>query len=271
MSSRLLLDLSDQLNAEGIDPGQLAQLQVHLDVLENPTAVNSLGVRLQTSVAQQWRNLVGEFKESVEAMGLLRKGLIKEELTVEERHTIRTQLLDVVRIVPATMIALANSIVPIPGTSLFTPWLLVRLGLMPSRWKEAHLLHELEKEESRLRIAGHEQAAARVDAIQQEVRREAEARDTAKREASLLTYWDTNNDGVLDANELDAYWTEVSRLRQVATTARAHRVWYCNVNGQVFGPARLSQLTNLTVTLTVLVCFDGQSGWIALEDLTANA
>ena len=46
----------------------------------------------------------------------------------------------------AGILAAANSTFPVPGTGLLTPWLLQRLGLMPSRWREAHLLLQLFKD-----------------------------------------------------------------------------------------------------------------------------
>ena len=85
---------------------------------------------------------------------------------------------------------------PIPGTSVFTPWLLARLGLMPSRWREAHLLDQLRKEAARLRQAGHSEQAKRVSRLGSDLEAEANARERAAHEASLLTHWDANQNGI---------------------------------------------------------------------------
>ena len=112
----------------------------------------------------------------------------------------RSQMLDLLKVVPAGLIAATNSVLPVPGTSMLTPWLLVKLGLMPSRWREAHVLSQLQQESKRLRDQGFVDAAADIDALRHSIEDEADRREVAEREASLLTHWDANQNGVWDAS-----------------------------------------------------------------------
>ena len=53
----------------------------------------------------------------------------------------KSQLSNLFRLVPAGLIAAANAVLPIPGTSMLTPMLLKKAKLLPSRWREAHMLN----------------------------------------------------------------------------------------------------------------------------------
>ncbi len=262
-----LAALSADLQAQGIDPGQLDELQDELDAVQSPPgAITRLRARLQQRALLQWGHVVGELQESAEAMSLLRKGIAQRQLSAEERDTVRAQMLDLVKVVPAGLIAMANSALPVPGTSLFTPWLLARLGLMPSRWREAHLLTELEREQERLQQAGHQQAAAQLAALHDQLEDEADQRERAARDAMLLTQWDANRNGVWDAEEKAAYQRAVEAMRRRRDTAAARRRWYLSLEGQIFGPVRLTELAREPGT-ALLICYDGRSGWVSLDDL----
>ncbi len=268
MAEGRLTVLSKQLAEAGIDPGGLRDLQVELDAIRHPPgllgrATGALRRRAQT----QWSNLVGELKESAEAMRLVGKGLARRELSAEERDAVRAQMLDLVRVVPAGVIAVANSALPIPGTSVFTPWILDRLGLMPSRWREAHLLEQLRVESRRLRDAGHIQAADVLSDLQQQIEDEADAREATQQRAALLTHWDANGNGAWDEEELRAYQEALAVMRGHSRRSGARKAWYLCLEGHVFGPVRLSRLARNTLSPGLLVCYDGQSGWVALDDL----
>ena len=268
MSDGRLTALSRQLEEAGISSGHLDELQTELDAIQHPPGMlNRATARLRKSALAQWRNVVGELKESAEAARLLGKGLARKELTPEERDAVRAQMLDLVRMVPAGVITMANSALPVPGTSMFTPWLLARLGLMPSRWREAHLLGQLRKEEERLRSAGHLQAAEEVADLQHQLEEEADRREAAEQRAALLTHWDANSNGVWDEDEVAAYQAALSAMKQRMTRHSTRKSWYLSYEGHIFGPVRLSELPMDELNPGILICFDGQSGWVALSDL----
>jgi len=268
MSEGRLTALSRQLAEAGIDPGSLGDLQLELDALQHPPGVFSRATSALRQRAQtQWSHVVGELRESAEAMRLVGKGLARRSLSAEERETIRAQMIDLVRVVPAGVIAIANSALPVPGTSLFTPWLLARLGLMPSRWREAHLLDQLKQASDRMREAGHIQAAAAIADLQHQLEDEAEERDRAEQRATLLTHWDANNNGIWDDEEVRAYQHAVALMHRHRARSAARRAWYLSMDGHVFGPLRLSQLPEGAANHGLLVCYDGQSGWVSLDAL----
>jgi len=185
-----LIELASQFKAAGVDAAELRRMQTELDMLESPPGLFSRLTRSARAAAgRQWANIVGELKESGELMGILRRRIAEgERLSEAEADKVRAQVLDMMRMVPAGVIAVANSALPVPGTGLLTPWILARLGLMPSRWREAHLLDQLRKASEHLREQGLHEQAARIDALGRELEDEADARDRAAHDAALLTH-----------------------------------------------------------------------------------
>jgi hypothetical protein len=268
--------LADQLAADGYDAQSLRDLQVELEALERPPGLlTRMTGRARETAGRHWRNFVGELKESREAAGLLAGRLVGGQLSPEEREIVREQLVDLVKVFPAGLIAAANSAFPIPGTGMFTPWILARLGLMPSRWREAHLLDQLQKQRLHLERAGRSEAARQIADLEQRIAAEADARDAVANNAQLLTHWDANDNGEWDPEEITAYREEVVRLRKLAEKFATRKRWYIDDQGAIFGALRLSELAgdeDLGEHLAdhaLLVCYDGKSGWVALPDLIA--
>lgn len=182
---------------------------------------------------------------------------------------VRSQMFDLVRLFPAGLIAAANSAFPVPGTGLLTPWLLRRLGLLPSRWREAHVLAELEKQHQKLEREGRYQEAARLREIEQDLEEEAQRREQIAKETQLLTHWDQNENGVWDDDERENYEREVERLKHQLQRTAPQKRWFFSYEGEVFGPMRLSEVGKRRHRHgdALLCCFDGKSGWVALSDL----
>lgn len=169
---------------------------------------------------------------------------------------------------PGVLIAVAMEAIPVPGIGLLTPWLLKRLGRLPSRWREAHLLEALQAEANRLHEAEQHLAACRVEALARKLWEEADAREQAARQADLLTAWDRNHNGKLDAREQHLYDAALAHLRELANTEAATRKsWYLAYEAAVFGPTRSSELCTARVDLPLSICFDSESGSVRLADL----
>jgi len=269
MATGRIEDIAGRLEQRGIQAGELRQLQEELDVIERPPGVfGRLSAALKRTATNQWRHVVGELQESREVMGLISGRLRGDaQLGPEDIDKIRSQLLDLLKVVPAGIIAAGNAALPIPGTGIFTPWILARLGLMPSCWREAHLLNQLQEEQKRLREAGHDSEADAIAALYHELEEEAVGRESAARDAALLTHWDANSNGIWDDDERAAYQKEVDRLKKLVPKRGNSKRWFLQYEGQVFGPYRLSELTGADVPADMLTCLDGKTGWISLEDL----
>ncbi|MCH9685244.1 MAG: hypothetical protein K0V04_27660 [Deltaproteobacteria bacterium] len=270
--------LTVRLGAAGYDVASLQELRLEIEVLERPPGlVKRVTGRARVAAGRHWRNFVGELQESREVMGLLLGRVQGGQLSAEQRDKIRDQLVDLVKVFPAGIIAAANSAFPVPGTGMFTPWILARLDLMPSRWREAHLLRQLELQKQRLLEAGFADEAAQLGGIEDAVELEAARRDAVGADAGLLTHWDANRNGVWDPEERAAYKTELARLRDLAGRLSARKRWFLEDRGQVFGALRLSEVLDdddLAEHLGddgLLVCFDGKTGWVALPDLLGRA
>lgn len=269
-----LHDLADRLEAEGYEVQQLRVLEQEFEALERPPGLWSrMTDSARSSAARHWSALVGELIESKEAMAIIMTRLKGRNISPEEREKVRAQLVDLMKMFPAGLIAAANSALPVPGTGLFTPWILARLGLMPSRWRETYLLEQLRRERDRLEASGRHQCAVELDVLRQAIEDDASARETIGNSARLLTRWDANDNGVWDPDEREAYRAELQRMRRRAQRFATRKQWYLDVEGEIYGALRLTELLEDEEVRAhledeeLLVCFDGKTGWIALPHL----
>jgi len=266
-------EVADQLEASGQDPGRLRELQAEMNCLERPPGFfTRLTQEARDAATKHWGFVLGELHESKEAAAILGRVVSSsEEVSLEDRDKLKTQMLDLLRAVPAGLLAAANAALPIPCTSLATPWLLHRLGVMPSHWREAHLLSSLQTEVGRLRSSGCDEQAAALEAIASNIEVEAVAREQVERDAQLLTHWDANDNGSWDDEERAAYRAAVAVLARRAERSSARRSWYLLHEGGVFGPVRLSNFIQEDHPRELLVCWEGKSGWVALVDILARS
>ena len=58
-------------------------------------------------------------------------------------------------------------------------------------------------------------------------------------------------------------------MTAIAKDRNNEKRWYLSMEHQVFGPVRLSEIMTANPEAKLMVCFDGNSGWLCLEDLTA--
>lgn len=264
--------IAQELEASGHDAGTLHELQEELDCLETPPGFWSRITRnTREAAARHWGFVLGEVQESKEAAGILGKLVTDgEDVSAADKDKLRCQLLDLLRVVPAGILAAANAALPLPCTSLATPWLLHRLGVMPSHWREAHLLDSLQKEVSRLRAEGCEEQADALEDIRAGIEHDAEERDRVEHDARLLTHWDANRNGVWDEGERAAYSAAVVKVASQIGPQSGKRAWYLLHEGGVFGPVRLSNFLQEEHAPDLLVCWEGESGWVALSDVLGD-
>jgi len=258
-------DVALRAEANGYDAAVLHELQDELDGLN---AVPGMWSRMTTRVAetakQQWAHIVGELEESAEAMAIVRQAMTPGEVVSEaDADKVRTQIFDMIRVVPAAFIAVANAVIPIPGSSMMTPWLLHRLGFMPSRWREAHLIEQLTQEVDRLNNAGLASEATALQTVATDIEACAAQRERVAIDATTLTYWDANDNGVWDDNERAAYADAVSRLTERWRSDFTRKHWFLLHEGVVIGPLRASEIAPQSGP-DLLLCWNGQSGWVAL-------
>lgn len=267
MARERLAALIAQLDDAGIEVASLTAVLQELEVIEAPPGFfGRVRKKVWNKARTQWSHVVGELQESGEMVGLLTRR-IREPLAPEDADRVRAQMLDLMRVLPAGFIAAANWALPIPGTSVLTPWLLNRLGLMPSRWREAHVLHELRIKREGLLAEGKVEEAKKIEDIEQAIEAEADRREEARVSAELLTHWDANDNGKWDVEEVAAYKSEITRLQRVAQERGAQKRWFACAEGQVFGPMRLTELLGASVEAQLLVCYESSSAWVLLSDL----
>lgn len=266
--NRRIATLARELQARGVAAGELLLLQDELDAVEHPPGwLARARAGLSAFANRQWRHLWGEVEESAELFGIVKRALRGGRLTAIDRDKARSQLLDLLRVAPAGLLVLAVEAIPVPGTSVVTPWLLVKLGLMPSRWREAHLLAGLQSEAARLRDAREGAAADELDALRVSITRECADRERLAHEAALLGWWDADGDGEWDPPERAAYDAAVAGLRARLGDTAHERRWFLCDRHHVFGPMRLSELGTGAIEGHLMVRPDDLQGWVALGDI----
>jgi hypothetical protein len=266
--NRRIATLARDLEARGVGAGGLLLLQDELDAVEHPPGwLARARAGLSSFADRQWKHLWGEVEESAELFGIVKRALRGRDLTAIERDKARSQLLDLLRVAPAGLLVLAVEAIPVPGTSVVTPWLLVKLGLMPSRWREAHLLAGLQAEAGRLRGQQEADAADELDALRARLTRECEDRERLAHEAALLSWWDADGDGQWDPPERAAYDAAVADLRTRLAGSAHERRWFLCDRHHVFGPMRLSELGDERIEGHLMVRPDDMESWVALDDV----
>ncbi len=271
MSDADLREIARELAAEGQtdEAHALMVVQGDLEAAAQPPGLFTRLSRVVRETAQrQWEHVVGELKESKEAWGLIQRRIQSgDALTDAEEDIVKTQLMDIFKVVPATVVATANAALPVPGTGLFTPWLLNKLGLMPTRWREARALDQLQAQEAHLRAIGDVDHADKIHAVIDRLEREADARLEVEQRCALLTVWDVNENGLWDPAEVEAYQQAVLELRETLANSAHRKDWYFMLHSHVFGPVRLNAINDWTPDEALLVCYDANSGWISFVDL----
>lgn len=252
-----LLTIIHKMKEMGLETKHIRDIEVELKVLKEPWLA-----RVKASLFKHWRLLVGEYQETEDLANLINKG-IREELSKEERIVVQAQILDFLKVIPASFFAALNVVLPIPGTSFLTPLILQKAGLLPSRWQEAHMLSMLQKEERKLRSEGFFMIASSIEELRTCIEMESDAR---QKHLSLLLHWDLNQNGQWDPEERRAYQEEVTKINTLAAKHCHKHSWYIMQSGFVFGPTSFSRLPKEDPNL--LVRFDTKTKWVALCDLT---
>jgi hypothetical protein len=247
-----LQKIIEQLKSQGIDTGQLNHIQEELQQTHRPWYS-----KLKQKIQKQWTHISGEIKESKRLIQLLKR---RSNLDENEKLEVREQLADLFRMLPAGLIAAANAALPIPGTSMLTPLLLRKAGLLPSRWREAHILETLQNEQKKLESMGQTEMAKEINDLANEICEEADKRQEV---CSLLSIWDDNQNGIWDPEEIDSYNKEVQNIHLALENSRNKRNWFLMQHGFVFGP---TSLPDKFEDDKILISHGGDTKWVRFVD-----
>jgi hypothetical protein len=223
------------------------------------TPVGDLVAGLRRLADKQLALAGRELQESRDALDLVRRRITGEihEFSAAEESYVRTQLGDLLKIIPASLIALA----PLPGVAVITPLVLKKLNLLPSAWREEQLQARLARIADALaREAPAE--AAEVQRLAAQVRASAES---ARRRARVLhpsvrALYDFDVDGVIDDHE----WEALEADRRVVAE-RIDADWYCAVSSVAEGPFTARTLLQSPLPEHALVWTEGLIRWVPVE------
>jgi len=253
-----IASLKSILGEKGIQLDEISHIEAALQTTKQPLHKRALSV-----LKANWTRVKGEVSESKELSILLRKAKREgvKSLSNEEKIIIKTQLKDFFRVFPATLVAGVNAVLPIPGTGMFTPLLLRKLGLLPSRWREAHMLKTLQAAHKKLKDQGEKKTLLLLEELQQDVEEEANKRTVC----DLLVVWDANNNGIWDQEEIDAYQKELQRTQDFWDKNLDEKNWFLLHDGLVFGPISLHKVPGDIENL--LIRYQDTTEWVRYSDL----
>ena len=261
-SDEKLLKLLKKLEENGVDTNEILHLEAAIQTTKKPMHKRAIEI-----LKANWKRVKGEISESKRLTMLLKKSQVEgsSSLTTDEKKFVQEQLIDFFRIFPASLIAGVNAVLPIPGTGLLTPLILKKLGLLPSRWREANMLQTLQNTHLKLRSSGDTETLKLMEELQQDLDNEVEQRKVC----DLLVVWDANRNGIWDENEKITYQNELIRTLPYVQTFAKERSWFILHDGLVFGP---SEFGNIPKDIpSILVRFKDQTKWVDLRDLLHEA
>ena len=267
------ISVASELERQGLHEqvDELVEIdKLYTDISRPAGIFSSLTTKVIERAQSQWENVLVELRESRTAWEIIRKCTQESYVpTPQERQEVRAQLLDVLKLVPAVSIAFLNAALPVPGTSAFTPWLLMKMGLFPSRWQEVHILHRLEKQMAHLKSQHKHTEANSLQGIIEEINDLHDRQNRISSRCALLTHWDLNCNGKLDEDEIILYNEAVEKLAAIYEKAGHKKSWYILYNAHIFGPVFLHELDCRQPDLELLVAFKDKTPWVRLEDLMA--
>jgi hypothetical protein len=222
--------------------------------------------KLREAAAHQWTLFSREVGESRELVSLLRRRLTGEirHFSPEEEALIRRQVADLFRTVPATALALA----PVPGIAVITPFVLRRLNLLPSAWREAGLIARLQQSAERLGREGHTSVSARllkvIASLEERQRHQSDRVRTLREHPEIRELYDLNADGILDDQEWALFEADQKRLAALIASDTGEAVWFVTTDGHVGEPLHLKDILSLPLPEHALVRPSGLERWLPL-------
>jgi len=229
--------------------------------------ISDVAHSLRAMAARQWKNFVQEVGESRDVLDLLRRRLSGDikSFSPAERDMVRAQIADVFRVVPATALALA----PVPGIAVVTPFLLKKLNLLPSAWREAGVISRLDETARKLEAGGETEEAARVRETIASLRHRSADREERVRllrqNPDIRVLYDFNMDGEIDDAEWATIKADRAALQAAARDDPAARRWYFSATGRAEGPVTLGELRDLPLPEHAVVTTAGLDRWVPLE------
>ncbi len=164
-----------------------------------PSMLKRVSARVREGASHHIRLAFEEVKESREAWSLLSARVrTGRKLEPAESAAVRQQLIDVMKTLPAGVLTAATGAIPFPGAMLLAPWMLQRLGLLPSRWREEAVLGRLREQAEHLREEGDHIAAERMECLVTEFESRSEDRHEMAEQTTMLTHWDLDGSGEIE-------------------------------------------------------------------------
>ena len=273
MNKEQIERIINELEKEGRleEAKSLRNTQLNLELIEEPqgffsNAVKAVKDALKVNIDQFFY----EVDDTKEAFKKISQSLSnEEEISEQDREFIREQLIDLFKVVPASVIAIGNTAIPIPGAALLTPMILKKLNLLPSRWVEHSILENLKAQKDHLKNINQLEAAETVSELIEELNLKANLSERISDKCKLLSYWDEDNDNEWSEEELLKYNAELKRIKEIASTEAKTRTWYCQIHENLFGPCSIDLFfeDGAEIPLDMLVSYKGETGWISMLDL----
>ena len=264
-----LKKLRSSLIEAGLCPDALESIEIEMAANDCPPGfLGKLKGRTKKLLRNHYGHLKGELFETSEIFCILKEKIVKKKaLDAEEKSKIKAQMSDLVKMFPAGMFTALNACLPVPGTSLLTPLLLAKMKLLPSRWRDAHVLEKLRAEGKKLTPKGIE--SEQLVKLDEALDKQRKKQDAVSLNANLLTHWDVNRNGEWDRDEKIAYRDELKKLGEIIKRKAMVQNWFIRLCTETWGPFPIGRIMNVAPELDedLMVCWAGKSGWVDIQDL----
>ena len=266
--------LEELLGDSGLDEVTIEQIDIEIRTNEIPPGfLGKFKSTVDALIKEHYGHLKAEVFETYEIFEIINEKVKSKTLfNQEEKSKIRSQMTDIVKLFPAGMFAALNALLPIPGTSLLTPLVLAKLGLLPSRWRDAHILNKLKINSNKFCQQNLNMEAEALKNLSHYIDNENLKKDKVNLNANLLSYWDINKNHKWDSNEKIAYLRELEKVSEILLKKGFDRRWYISLGEEIWGPLSINKIIPKAPQLdeNMMVCWDGKSGWVDIQDLHEN-
>jgi len=253
---RTINKLVKKLKEKGLTEAanRLEEVVYRLDsLLVGATWVEKNSRRFSAVFSRHVENAGLEAQETAKLVEVARKMFIsKETVNRADREAARTQLVDLLKTVPASAVLAGTFLIPVPGAQpILGPLLMEKLGLLPSAWSESDLEKELRDLLSIARRYVLDDVVEELEGLLAQARGHAQRIQELDRfirdNPDWLVFFDENMDKRISVSELEVLEQRVERLAERAAGSPEAREWYAFFHGRdgsdvVRGPCTFAEL-----------------------------
>lgn len=194
--------------------------------------------RVAAVFSRHVENAGEEVQQTAQLVDVARRLLVRrEQVSRKDREAARSQLLDLLKTVPASAVLAGTFLIPVPGAQpILGPLLMEKLGLLPSAWTESNLEKELRDLLGVARRYLLDDVEDELEKLLEEtrghVRRIKDLDRFVRANPDWMVFFDENLDKKISSAELEILGQRVERLAARAARNPGAQEWYAFFHGK---------------------------------------